>query len=216
MATNTYAPNGLSVGGARSRISSAGNYAHQFGMIKAGYTNAIGRGDLVNFGTGANQGFIVISGHADTNGMGVFATVYPYYDTTAQQTMHGLNGSYPTTANPSTTGPSSPYSTVAGITCAVIADPLMTFVAQSNSSGGWQQVWQGQNINFVTGTNGVPNITGQSTLALDYASIAIDDALPFRIVGPAGVPGGVDDPNNSNCWLEVALNTSWLLNKSGI
>ena len=216
MATNQYAPNGLTVGGARNRISAAANYAHQFGMIKAGYGTAIGRGDLVNFGTGGNQGFVVISGHADTNGFGVFQSVYPYYDQTAQQTMHGLNGSYPTNANPSTTGPSSPYSTVAGIICGVIADPFATFIAQTNSVGGWQQVWAGQNINFVAGTNGVPNITGQSTLALDYASIALDDTLPLRIVGPAGVPGGPDDPNNSNCWLEVALNTAWLLNKSGI
>lgn len=216
MAANTYAPNGLTVGGARSRISSAGNYAMQSGMIKAGYGTAIGRGDLVNFGTGANQGFVVISGHADTNGMGVFNTVYPYYDQTAQQTMHGLNGSYPTTANPSSSGPSSPYSTVAGILCSVIADPFVTFIAQTNSTGGWQQVWAGQNINFVSGTNGVPNATGQSTLALDYASIAVDPALPFRIVGPAGTVGGPDDPNNDNCWLEVALNTSWLLNPTGI
>ncbi len=29
--------------------------------------------------------------------------------------------------------------------------------------------WNGQNINFLVGTNGAPNITGQSTLALDAA-----------------------------------------------
>lgn len=203
MGTNPYAPNGLSVSGARSQAGGAGTYQNNLCMIKSGYASAIGRGDLVNKGTGASAGYAVISLLADTTVFGVFTTVYPYYDKTAMMTMHGLNGSYAANANPS-----------ADIQASLVEDPFVTFMAQV-SGGPWAASWSGRNINFLAGTNGVPDITGQSTLALDGASIADTPTLPFRIVGVLGVTGGPMDPANTNPWIEVRLNTSSLLNPTG-
>lgn len=205
MATNTLAPNGLTVGGARQALGAAANYAHTVAYIRDGYTSsAIGRGDLVNLGTGSDRGFVVISAHDATKGYGVFVSVYGYYDTTLQQWVHGLNGSYQTGASPS-----------GNIQCFVVTDPFVTFKAQIQGSTGWTASWFGQNINWVTGTNGAPNASGQSTLALDPDSIGDDPTLPFRIVGPLGVSGGPEDPANVNPWIEVRLNTSWLLSSTG-
>ena len=201
MATNPFVPNGLSV--ARQRAGGTGDYQNNSCVIKSGYGSNIGRGDLVNKGAGGNAGYAVLSLLADTGVWGVFGAVYPYYDNTAQQTMHGLIGSYTSTANPST-----------DIDAWLIDDPFLTFVAQV-SGGPWAQNWAGQNINFLTGTNGVPNITGQSTLALDANTIATTNTLPFQIIGKVGVTGSNQDPANVNPWIEVRLNTAAMLNPTG-
>lgn len=203
MGTNPFVPNGLTLSGARTRMGGAATYQNNSCVIKAGYGSAISRGDLVNAGTGALAGYAVLSLLADTQSWGVFTTVYPYFDSTAQQTMHGLIGSYPANANPST-----------DIQASLVDDPGVTFVAQV-SGGPWQQLWNNQNINFLAGTNGVPNITGQSTLALDASTIGTTNTLPFRIVGPIGTVGGPQDPTNSNPWIEVRLNTSIQLSQTG-
>jgi hypothetical protein len=201
MATNPFVPNGLSV--ARSRAGGAATYQNNQCLIKAGYASNIGRGDLIGKGTGASAGYAVISGVADTGAWGVFGAVYPYYDNTAQQAMHGLIGAYTNTANPST-----------DIDAWLIDDPFVTYVAQVSGSP-WSVTWAGRNINFLAGSNGVPNITGQSTLALDAATIADTNTLPFQIVGKFGVAGGPQDPANTNPWIEVRLNTAALLNPTG-
>jgi hypothetical protein len=201
MATNPFVPNGLSV--ARSRAGGAATYQNNQCLIKAAYGSNIGRGDLIYKGTGALTGYAVLSALADTGAWGVFGAVYPYYDNTAQQTMHGLNGSYTSNANPST-----------DIQAWLIDDPFVTFVAQVQG-GPWLVTWAGQNINFLAGTNGVPNITGQSTLALDATTIATTNTLPFQIIGTVGVTGGNQDPANINPWIEVRLNTASLLNPTG-
>lgn len=201
--TNLFQPNGLSVSGARSRAGGAATYQNNLCTIKAGYASSIGRGDLVNKGTGNLAGYAVLSLLADTGVWGVFTTVYPYYDNTAQQTMHGLIGSYPSSANPA-----------ADIQACLVDDPFVTFMAQV-SGGPWAQNWAGQNINFLTGTNGVPNATGQSTLALDANTIATTNTLPFQIVGVLGTVGGPQDPTAINPWIEVRLNTAALLNSTG-
>ena len=201
--TNPYVPNGLTLSGARSRTGGAATFQNNSCTIKSGYASAIGRGDLINAGTGGNAGYAVLSLLADTQVWGVFGAVYPYYDATAQQTMHGLIGSYPTNANPLT-----------DITAWLTDDPGVTFIAQCNG-GTFAQSWINQNINFLAGTNGVPNATGQSTLALDPTTIATTNTLPLRIVGVVGTVGGPQDPTALNPWLEVRLNTSIQLSQTG-
>ena len=196
MATNVLTPNGLLysrtlVGAPTSQLTVR--------TIKAGYGSAIGVGDLVKTLTGAgNQGYLGISAFNDTGGCGVFVTVYPYYDKTYQSIQHGLNGSYPTAANPS-----------ADIPAAVIMDPFTVFRAQV-SGGPWAQTWLGNNINWLSTTNGAPNTAGISTLALDGTTVGTSNTLPFRIVGLAGTPGGPQDPANTNPYIEVTLNPAWI------
>jgi hypothetical protein len=201
MATNPYAPNGLSV--ARSRAGGAATYQNNNGLIKVGYTSSIGRGDLINKGTGAYSGYGVISLLADIGSWGVFGGVYPYYDSILQATSHGLIGSYQAGASPT-----------ADIPFWLIDDPFVTFTAQV-LGGPWLPSWSGQNINFLAGTNGAPNSVGQSTLALDGGSVATTSSLPFQIIGTFGTSGGPQDPANVNPWLEVRLNTAAILNPVG-
>jgi hypothetical protein len=203
--SNLFAPSGLIF--ARNFISGANTYqANQF-KIKQGYSTAIGVGDLVKTGTGGNQGYIVPALLGDTNVLGVFVGVLPYYDNTAQQTMHGLIGSWPgASANASS-----------DVSCLVISDPFAVFRAQvSASTSAYFESWRGQNINFLTGTNGAPNIAGVSTLALDFSTLATTATLPFRVVGNSGVTGGPQDPGNNNPWIEVRINTSEVLSATGI
>jgi hypothetical protein len=204
--SNLYAPSGLIF--TRNFISGANTYqANQF-KIKQGYASAIGMGDLVKTGTGANLGYIVPALLNDTGVLGVFAGVVSYYDSTAQQTMHGLNGAWPgSSANAS-----------ADVACLVISDPFATFSAQVNApSNAYVESWRGQNINFLTGTNGVPNTAGISTLALDYTTMNTTNTLPFRIIGPLQVaPGGQRDPANNYPWVEVRINNSEVLAGTGI
>jgi hypothetical protein len=205
MGTNVFAPNGLTVGGTRQRAGGAASYQHTPGFILSGYSSKIGRGDLISFDSGNANGTIILTAHSDTVATGVFGAVYPYYDQTLQATAHGLNGSYPATANP-VSGQNVP--------CWFIDDPFVTFIAQV-SGGPFAQAWVGKNINFLTGTNGAPDISGQSTLALDGGSVATTNTLPFQIVGVVGVSGGPQDPANTNPWIEVRLNTATLLNTTG-
>ena len=196
MAVNTLAPNGLLW--SRNRMGAAPTVQAQVYTIAIGYGSAIGLGDLVKTGSGGNQGYVVLSAFGDTSGLGVFAGVLPYYDKTYQSTQHGLNGSYPTGTNP-----------VTAIQCLVISDFLAVFRAQV-SGGPWANTWRGQNINWLTGTNGVPNAAGISTLGLDATTIGTSNTLPFRIEGLVGVSGGPQDPANTNPLIEVSFNPAWL------
>lgn len=192
MATNTLTPMGLLQ--SSNFLGSAPNYGMNAYKIKKGYATIIGFGDLVATGTGGNQGYVTLAAFNATSALGVFCGVLPYFDLTQQQNAHGLNGSYQSTSNPS-----------GDIDCVVISDPFAVFRAQV-SGGPWAASWRGQNINFITGTNGAPNAAGISTLTLDGASVATTNTFPFRIVGLAGVPGGPQDPANTNPWIEVTLN----------
>jgi hypothetical protein len=202
MATNLLAPSGLSF--SRNVISGANTYQGNQFTIKAGYATAIGKGDIVKIGTGGSQGYVVLGAFDDANILGVFSDVLPYYDSSAQQYMHGLNGSWPTTANPA-----------ADVGCLVYSDPFSEFIVQV-SGGPFVQSWIGNNINFLTGTNGAPNAAGNSTLVLDGSSVATTATFPFRITGLAGVTGGPNDPANTNPWITVRFNTSSVLNATGI
>jgi hypothetical protein len=202
MATNLFQPNGLTL--ARNRISGSNTHQANQKAIKQGYGSSIGRGDLVAIGTGGNQGYMILGTLAGTTQVGVFQGVLAYYDQTQQQTAYGLNGAYQSTSNPS-----------ADVQCLVYEDPFVTFMAQC-SGGTFAQSWVGQNINFLTGTNGAPNAAGVSTLALDYTTLGLTATLPFQIIGVLGVSGGPQDPANVNPWLEVRLNTAQLLSATGI
>lgn len=207
MGTNLLQPYGLQVN--RNALGSAPNYAGKQYFIKAGYGSNIGKGDPVKFGTGGNQGFIVLAAPTDTGIIGTFEAVQPYYDQTQQATTHGLNGAYQSTANPN-----------GNIACFVRDDPFATFIAQV-SGGPWLATWAGQNINFLAAVGtvsgpGNPNISGISTVALDGASVANTNTLPFQIIGTVGVVGGPQDPTNTNPWIEVRMNTAQMLATTGV
>ena len=95
------------------------------------------------------------------------------------------------------------------------------FVADSDvrvdiDGGVYDQSWRGKNIGFVDASNGAPNFAGQSTLVLDYSSLATTATLPFRVLGVAGLPGGPQDPANTYPWIIVKMNTAEVLNPTGI
>lgn len=197
MATNTLAPNGLLW--SRNRMGGAPTVQAQAYYIKKGYSGSnISIGDLVRTGNGTNQGYVVISALGDTSGLGVFAGVLPYYDTVFQQTAHGLNGSYQTSSNPS-----------GDVPCLVISDFLAVFRVQM-SGGPWVVSYRGQNINWLTGTNGAPNGAGISTLGVDATTIGTSNTLPLRLEGVVGTSGGPQDPANTNPLVEVSFNPNWL------
>lgn len=202
MATNLLAPTGLVY--SRNALGAAPTFQANRFRIKSSYDTAIGVGDLVKTGTSTNQGYVVLATTSETQVLGVFVGVEPYYDSTAQQTMHGLNGSWPTSANPS-----------ADVWALVINDPFAVFRVQV-SAGTWAESWRGQNINFTSGSNGAPNSSGISTLSVDSTTIATTNTLPLRIIGPVGVTGGPQDPANTNPWIEVRLNIAEALNATGI
>lgn len=204
MASNTLSPNGLSF--ASNLLIGANTYKATKYKIKNGYGSNIGRGDVVMTGTGGNQGYVILGTSGASNWLGVFVGILPYYDTTLQAIGHGLNGSYQSGLTP----PSG-----VDIDCLVIDDPFAVFMAQMNASS-WAVSWRGQNVNFLSGSNGAPDKSGQSTLSLDSTTIATTNTLPLRIVDVAGVTGGPQDPANVNPWVLVKLNTSEILAATGI
>lgn len=202
--SNVLAPTGLSF--TRNFFSGANTYQQNLATIKVGYGTNIAVGDLVKIGTGAQQGYVNLSTLTDTTSLGVFGGILAYYDQTLQATFHGLNGAYQSTLNPA-----------ADISCVVVMDPGAVFACQvSAPSNAFAQSWVGQNINFLTATNGAANAAGRSTLALDFTTLGTSNTLPFRIVGPWGFIGGPQDPTNNNPWVEVRLNTTAALQATGI
>ena len=198
MATNLLAPNGLVF--SRNIYGAAPTaQANQYLIRKGFVANNISVGDLVKTGpAGINQGYVIPSVFGDTTGLGVFVGVLPYFDLTTQQTMHGLNGAFQLASNPS-----------ADIPCVVISDPMAVYRIQV-SGGTWAPSWRGQNINWLTGTNALPNAAGISVLAADFTTLALTSTLPLRIVNVSGVQGGPQDPLNVNPVIEVTLNPGWL------
>ena len=199
MPTNNIAPNGLVF--SRNRRASSPTYQSNRYKIRKGFASNIGRGDLVSTGTGANQGYVVPAAANPANILGVFDSVLPYFDLTLQALSNGLNGAYPSSANAQN-----------DVDCIIIDDPDAVFRAQVQN-GQWAQNWRGANINFVAATNGVPNISGISTLILDGTTVANTPGLPFRIqqlvdVSPSGniSAGGSTDPVIINPFIEVCLN----------
>lgn len=199
MAINLLQPYGFNL--LRNTISGANTFQANQYLIKSGYATNIGKGDPVKTGTGSNQGYVVKAAADDTEILGIFQGVLPYYDATLQAISHGLNGAYQSTANPN-----------ADIPCMVYSDAFTTFMAQV-SGGPYAVSWRGRNIGFVTGT---PNSAGISTAYLDGTTIDVSNTLPFRVVGTVGVTGGPQDPANTNPWLEVRLNTAEMLAAVGI
>lgn len=194
MATNTLAPTGLVF--SRNIITNAPTFQSNVYNMLTTYATKIGYGDVVATGTGSNQGYVILAPDNATSILGVFAGVAPYYDSNLQTTV--FTQWWTGTQNPT----SSPQ-------CYVIDDPNAVFRAQV-SGGPYAQSWRGRNINWVSGNstngNGVPNISGISTLALDGATINTTSTLPFRVIGTVGVTGGPQDPANTNPWLEVTMN----------
>jgi hypothetical protein len=201
MATNLLQPYGFQV--TRNALGLAPNYSAKLYQILNGYGTNLGKGDPVKWGTGTAQGTLILATPSDTNIVGIFGSVLPYYDTSQQQTSHGLNGSYQSTAAPSAG---------TNVNCVIYDDPFATFVCQVNG-GPFLQTWQGQNINFLAGA---PNSSGISTIALDGTTVGTSNTLPFQIVNVWGVSGGPQDPVNTNPWLEVRMNTAQMLATTGV
>lgn len=216
MAINQLAPMGL-------LQSSLGNgasptYQPSIYKIKKGYASNIGIGDLVKTLTGGNQGYVGIATLNESAILGVFTGITSnpaspgiagaqgdgYYDLSIQQYVYGLNGAYQSTANP-----------ISDIGAKVVDDPNAIFRVQM-SGGPWTESMRGQNINFLAATNGVPNASGISTLAVDATTINTTNTLPFRLVGLSGIPGSGQDPGNTNPWVLVRLNTPEYASSTGI
>jgi len=206
MATNPLAGVGLSF--ARNYLSGANTYQASQMLIKNAYATALPVGDPVGL-LASPQGYVgvVNSNTAPTNLLGVFAGVRPYYDTTLQATSHGLNGEYVTTAAP----PSG-----VDIPCLVITDAFATFIVQVSGSTGFLPAWVGNNCTWLASSIGAANSTGRSTLVVDGTTFATTAGLPLRVIGPAGVSGGPQDPANVNPWIEVRLNNNIALSTTGI
>lgn len=194
MAINVSNPQGLIY--SRNLLGAAPTYQMFNGKIKNGYGSKISVGDIVQTGTGGNQGYIIIGAANPTNILGVFRGVGPYFDTNTQDTRHGLNGSYITAAAPPTG---------IDIDADVIVDPYAVYRVQA-IGGPWTVSMRGLNVNWATGTNGVPNAAGISTLSVDLSTAATTITLPLRLLGVVGVPGGPNDPANTNPTVEVMLN----------
>ena len=116
MAINTLAVTGLVF--SRNRNAVSPSFQASGYKIKNGYATNIGIGDLVKTGTGGNQGYVVLATSADTNILGVFAGVVPYFDTVRQQITNGKQpmGSYSSAAAPA-----------AGVKCLVCNEPMSVF-----------------------------------------------------------------------------------------
>ena len=197
MATNLFAPNGLSY--SRNFLNGANTYQMNQRTIQNGYGSNIGMGDWVRL----TSGYVVLATTSDTTTLGVFAGVLGYYDTVQQAQAYGLNGSYNHSSSPS-----------GDVQCLVGMDPWGTFIAQV-SGIAFLQSWVGQNITILAGTNGAPNSAGRSTLALDASTVATTSTLPFQIVQEVLPPTG-GRLGNLNPWIEVRLNTAQVNTGAGV
>lgn len=219
MATNTAAPSGLVY--SRNIFGGSPTFQTAINFIKNGYASNIGIGDLVITGTGANQGFVILSTGVESAQLGVFQGITSppqgafgqggavgdgVFDTNLQAINYGRNGAYVSTITPPAT---------VNVGARVIVDPSAVFRVQM-INGAWTESLRGQNINFTAGTNGVPNASGISVLSVDFNTVNTTNTLPFRIVGLAGVAGSAFDPSNTNPLIEVTLNTPEQLASTGI
>lgn len=197
MGTNTFAPFGLRP--SQNSLASSPTYqAFGGGKLAQAYTTAISLFDLVNT---VSTGYVQLA--SGTYNLGVFGGCQPFYDSAQQATIQPQYWS----------GKNSPN---ADVPIFVYNDPFMLYEVQV-SGGPWAQSWQGMNINILSGTNGVPNTSGMSTLAVDANSIATTGTLPFRIYGLANtLPGGPYDPTFTNPVILVRLNTSETLRPTGV
>ncbi len=209
MASNNLAPIGFSF--ARNFLSSAATYAQQQMTIANAYGTALMMGDPVIINS---SGFVAaVASQTNVAFLGIFAGVLPYYDTNLQGISHGLNGAYITSAAP-VTG--------TNISCLVITDPFATFYVQTNYAGAFQQSWVGTNCAWLQASVGnlgtYGNIAGRSGAYIDanVTGFTTTNTLPLRVLGPAGVTGGPNDPANNNPWIEVRMNQPAALAPLGI
>lgn len=205
MATNTLSPTGLMA--VRNFLSGSNTYQATQRLLLGSYATQINYGDVVSIGpSGVTQGYVILAPDNEASTLGVFAGLLPYYNSSIGQTIN-KNGWVADASAPTTVG------------CLVYDDPFVVFQAQLN--GAYTQNMAGKNINWTTGTNG--STTGPvgpsyiSNLSLDAASVDVSNTLPFKIIGLAAtLPGGPQDPSNTNPIIEVRLNTSQMLASGGI
>lgn len=201
MATLTLAPNGLQW--VRHKLSTAQGFATNNNYyIRAGYTgSAIGFGDLVQTGTSTNAGYVIQYAAGNTNVLGVFAGVGPYFDTVLNAVVPGKNY-WAGTESPS-----------GDVPVYIIDDPWAVFRIQV--SGG-PLMTASRGLNADVSGYGAPNSVGISTAALNYSTVATTSTLPLRIVGWSTVAAGGSttyDPTTAtsanqptNNYAEVTLN----------
>ncbi len=205
MATNTLSPNGLSP--VRNFISGSNTYQATQRLILGSYATQINFGDVVSIGpSGVTQGYVILAADSASSTLGVFGGLLPYYNSSIGQTIN-KNGWVSDSGAPTTVG------------CLIYDDPFIVFQAQLN--GAYTQNMAGKNINWTAATNGATSgpvgPSYISVLSLDAASVDVSNTLPFKIIGLAAtLPGGPQDPSNTNPIIEVRLNTSQMLASGGI
>lgn len=203
MATNTLAPTGLSP--ARSFLGNSPTYQGTQRLILGAYTTTIGYGDVVAIGdSGVTQGYVELAPDGASSILGVFGGLLPYFSSVTQQTVN-RNGWSTDSGAPTTVG------------CIIFDQYGIVFQAQLN--GAYTQDMAGKNIDWTAATNGAPGSGPSyiSTLSLDASTVGVSNTLPFKIIGLAPtLPGGPQDPSNTNPIIEVVMNTAQMLSAGGI
>ena len=206
MPANVLAPSGFQSG--RPYDGRAPNWGAPTAFIAYNYATKIANGDPVMLFT---DGTIRLYAAAGTTVHGIFRGC-KYYDPVTQRLQ----------ILPQWPAPSGLLSTQV-VEAYVDSDPMTTFRVQV-SGGPITQTSVGLNADIAAGTSGVPNANGNSVCALS-ATTAVTATLPFRIVsvigypsllvsGPAG-PNANYDPAGANNWVEVLMNTSDIMTRTG-
>lgn len=195
--------------------SSPPNYAIAQRSIAYNNSNKIAFNDPV---IGLSTGYIDVYTIATNHILGVMVGPVVYANPTA---VGGVNfGQY-------WSAPSGLASTTV-VQAGLITDPTMIFMAQYVGAALDVGVI-GDNVDITTSTSGAPNAAGISVCSLGGTATGTTNTLPFRIRGIVGISdallgagsGGTGpipnyNPLNDNQFLYVSMNTSELLNTTGV
>jgi hypothetical protein len=195
---------------ARLFTGSAPNYAINARNLAYNYGSQIAFGDPVYLN---NAGNIVLMAAGGTTIDGI-AQGFEYFDPN-----NILSGNF----HPAWNAPV--LSSAVVVSGKIETDPNMVFIAQA-SGGPLTNSAVGLNIDILTGTSGAPTPgSGMSTCALNAASAANTNTLPFRIVGILGItPGwgsqGINvvqqyNPTTANQLFAVTMNTQDMTTRTG-
>lgn len=208
MAANSLVPFGFRV--ANQYGGSPSNFPLNVREIAYNYGTQIAFGDPVK---SLSTGYVNVFANGNTTVHGVLAGV-EYVNPTA------IGGF---TFAPYWLAPAGLASTT-HVIAKVYNDPTTVFMAQVNGAA-ITTASIGYNIDITAASSGAPNAAGISTCSLLSSSAATTATLPFRILGIVGISdGGVVnmgpipgyDPTGANNFVYVKMNTSDLLNTTGI
>lgn len=190
---NTASPFGAiqwgTVNGATPNFAGMNNPPFRIG---AGYTTAIGYGDLVTLVAGSSPSgylnrWVNGSGSATFQVAGVFYGC-KYFSTSRRATV--WNNYWP---GSDATGDVEAF---------VCADPNAIFMIQANA-GPIDQTFIGQTADVVLGT--VNTTTGWSAMSLSLPSTTNPQYLPFKVVGVVNAPAGVNGTDTTTAYNNVLV-----------